>query len=284
VLRLAALAAGYAAGQVSDGLSPAEAQCAVRQAAEMLIEVVLELRELAPPLGPGEWRAAAAAMAGAGIPRREIARRLGITESTARKYLRPRLLTLSAQDADDRGPGDPGELGGAADAHAVSDGGADDGIAPGVGFRPVGQGPFSLLPGLGAVQLRKLCAGLQFQELLCRQLVICHAANDTAPVHRRGSERCRQGHVALVANAATTTLCLRCMRDADNQELAELVHHWGEAYRIGVQGGTWWARRRDGRNGQLTAPDPAALLAAIREDYRRDPVSRDAGPANLLAG
>ena len=89
MLRLAALAAGYAAGQVSDGLGPAEAQCAVRQAAETLAEVVVELRRLAP-LEPGERRAAAAEMAGLGIPRREISSRLGITESTVRKYLRPR--------------------------------------------------------------------------------------------------------------------------------------------------------------------------------------------------
>ena len=89
VLRLAALAAGYAAGQVSDGLSPVEAQCAVRQAAEALAEVVVELRRLAP-LEPGERREAAAEMAGMGIPRREIASRLGLTERTVGKYLRPR--------------------------------------------------------------------------------------------------------------------------------------------------------------------------------------------------
>ena len=59
--------------------------------------------------------------------------------------------------------------------------------------------------------------------------------------------------------------------------LAELEHHWGGAYRVGVQGGTWWARRRDRRNGLLTEPDAEALLAAIREDYQADPVSRDLG-------
>lgn len=89
VLRLAALAAGYAAGQVSDGLGPVEAEVAVRQAAETLIEVVMELRELAP-LEPGEMREAAAEMAGLGIPRREIARRLGLTVGTVGRYLRPR--------------------------------------------------------------------------------------------------------------------------------------------------------------------------------------------------
>ena len=59
------------------------------QAAEVLAEVVLELRRLAP-VEPGERREAAVELAGLGIPRREIARRLGITESTARKFLRSR--------------------------------------------------------------------------------------------------------------------------------------------------------------------------------------------------
>ncbi len=89
MLRLAALAAGYAAGQVSDGLGPVEAQVAVRQAAQTLAEMALELRRLAP-LEPGEVRAAAAEMAGLGIPRREIARRLGLSQQAVREYLRPR--------------------------------------------------------------------------------------------------------------------------------------------------------------------------------------------------
>ena len=90
MLRLAALAAGYAAGQVSGGpLGPGEAECAVWQAADVLAEVVMELRELAR-VEPGERREAAVALARLGLPPREIASRLGITDSTARKYLRPR--------------------------------------------------------------------------------------------------------------------------------------------------------------------------------------------------
>ena len=89
MLRLAALAAGYAAGQVSGGLGPGEAECAVWQAAEVLAEAVVELRELAR-LEPGERREAAAELARLGIPRREIASRLGITDSTARRFLRSR--------------------------------------------------------------------------------------------------------------------------------------------------------------------------------------------------
>jgi DNA-binding NarL/FixJ family response regulator len=79
----------YAAGQVGDGLSPAEARCALVEAAEALAEVALHLRALAGVSGPGR-REAAAEMAGLGIPRREIATRLGLTERTVRDYLRPR--------------------------------------------------------------------------------------------------------------------------------------------------------------------------------------------------
>jgi DNA-binding NarL/FixJ family response regulator len=88
-LRLAAAAAGYAAGQVSDGLSPAEARCALVEAAEALAEVALRLRRLAGVSGPGR-REAAVEMTGLGIPRREIASRLGVSEKAVRDYLRPR--------------------------------------------------------------------------------------------------------------------------------------------------------------------------------------------------
>ena len=65
------------------------------------------------------------------------------------------------------------------------------------------------------------------------------------------------------------------MTAAESWELAELEHHWGDAYRIGVQDGAWWARRRDGRGGLLTAPDAEALLGAVRADYWRERVRRD---------
>ena len=56
--------------------------------------------------------------------------------------------------------------------------------------------------------------------------------------------------------------------------LAELRYHWGEAYEITDRPG-WRARRRDGKGGWLTAPDPEALAVVIRADYQADPVSRD---------
>jgi DNA-binding NarL/FixJ family response regulator len=87
VLRLAAAVAGYAAGQVSDGLSPVEAQCATWQAAEELTAIVVQLRRLGR-VDPAGRRALALELAGAGVPRREIADRLGVTPSTVRGYLR----------------------------------------------------------------------------------------------------------------------------------------------------------------------------------------------------
>lgn len=57
--------------------------------------------------------------------------------------------------------------------------------------------------------------------------------------------------------------------------LAALRWDWGEAYRIGhddVRG--WWARRRDGLGGDITAPGPDELQRALREDYGLKPVPR----------
>ena len=60
------------------------------------------------------------------------------------------------------------------------------------------------------------------------------------------------------------------------EQLAELRHHWGEAYDIFAdRGDRWRARRRDGRGAWLVARDPEQLLALLRADYQRDPVSRD---------
>jgi hypothetical protein len=57
--------------------------------------------------------------------------------------------------------------------------------------------------------------------------------------------------------------------------LAELRHHWGDAYEITGWGRRWRARRRDGKGGRLVADDPQALVELIRADYAVDPVSRD---------
>ena len=88
VLRLAAAVAGYAAGQVADGLSPVEAQCATWQAAEELTEIVVRLRRLGQ-VDPAGRRGLARELAGVGVPLREVADRLGVTPGTVRGYLRP---------------------------------------------------------------------------------------------------------------------------------------------------------------------------------------------------
>ena len=85
MLRLAAAVAGYAAGQVSDGLGPVEAQCATWQAAEELTVIVMRLRRLGQ-VDPAGRRDLARHLAGAGVPRWEIADRLGVTLSTVRGY------------------------------------------------------------------------------------------------------------------------------------------------------------------------------------------------------
>jgi hypothetical protein len=64
---------------------------------------------------------------------------------------------------------------------------------------------------------------------------------------------------------------------ANQQALAALRWGWGEAYRIGW-GATrgWWAARRDGKGGDITASDSDQLWQAIVDDYALLPVPRDA--------
>ncbi|HET6187113.1 MAG TPA: hypothetical protein VFE59_08935 [Trebonia sp.] len=63
---------------------------------------------------------------------------------------------------------------------------------------------------------------------------------------------------------------------ADEIALAELRWGWGEAYRIGwdTRRG-YWANRRDGKGGDLTADNQDVLWAAIFADYTANPVRRD---------
>lgn len=61
----------------------------------------------------------------------------------------------------------------------------------------------------------------------------------------------------------------------DETALARLRYGWGEAYRIGWDATRgWWANRRDGLGGDITAEDPGKLDAAIRADYALRPVPR----------
>jgi hypothetical protein len=69
---------------------------------------------------------------------------------------------------------------------------------------------------------------------------------------------------------------------ADEPALAALRYGWGDAYMIGCDDERgWWARRRDGLGGDITADDPEALWQAILEDYDLKPVPRDLPPEAL---
>ena len=62
---------------------------------------------------------------------------------------------------------------------------------------------------------------------------------------------------------------------ADEQDLAALQWHWGEAYLIGCDDEHgWWASRRDQIGGLITEHGPDELTAAIRADYTFKPVPR----------
>jgi hypothetical protein len=73
-----------------------------------------------------------------------------------------------------------------------------------------------------------------------------------------GTERERRAGVAMTAESA---------------ELAELRHHWADAYRI--EAGPWRAKRRDGRGGWIIRGTVEELWEAIRADYAVRPVRRD---------
>lgn len=62
---------------------------------------------------------------------------------------------------------------------------------------------------------------------------------------------------------------------ARGDELEDLRHHWGEAYRIDYHLGQYRAVRRDDGSA-VRADDAEALLELIREDYATKPVPRDA--------
>lgn len=65
----------------------------------------------------------------------------------------------------------------------------------------------------------------------------------------------------------------------DEIALADLRWGWGDAYRIGWDTGRgWWANRRDGKGGDITAGSHGALWDAIYADYTASPVRRKAAP------
>lgn len=66
---------------------------------------------------------------------------------------------------------------------------------------------------------------------------------------------------------------------ARDQALEALRFHWGDAYEIGEDDENgWWAKRRDGIGGLITAADPDELRRLIYADHDLMPVPRDFGP------
>lgn len=46
---------------------------------------------------------------------------------------------------------------------------------------------------------------------------------------------------------------------------------WDDAYEFGAGQGGYWARRRDGLGGTMTADDPDVLRRPVSEDYAMKP-------------
>jgi hypothetical protein len=67
----------------------------------------------------------------------------------------------------------------------------------------------------------------------------------------------------------------RCRRRID--PLDELIWHWGMAYRIWANDGTWYARRNDHAE-IMQAADPERLSFMIRDDYFGRPGPGAASP------
>ncbi len=66
------------------------------------------------------------------------------------------------------------------------------------------------------------------------------------------------------------------------EALAELVYHWGSAYRFAYNArpgnrNPYEAIRRDGQ-GLIRAADPETLFAAVTQDYQARPVLRSLAP------
>jgi DNA-binding NarL/FixJ family response regulator len=88
MLRIIETTVQYAACQLADGISPAEAVEVARFTAEQLTAMRRSLERLVE-LGPDERRELAGRLAAAGWPRKAIAQRLGVSDKAVRDYLRP---------------------------------------------------------------------------------------------------------------------------------------------------------------------------------------------------
>jgi hypothetical protein len=68
------------------------------------------------------------------------------------------------------------------------------------------------------------------------------------------------------------------MAGEDDPALEALRFDWGEAYVLGSDGDGYWALRRDGLGGKITAGGADELRKAIREDYELKKVPRGLFP------
>jgi DNA-directed RNA polymerase specialized sigma24 family protein len=89
LLRFVQAAAGYAAGQLGNGLGPAQAREAALELAAELELAAVSLRR-AVRLRPAERRALARLLAARGVPTRQIAARVGVSDRSVRSYVRGR--------------------------------------------------------------------------------------------------------------------------------------------------------------------------------------------------
>jgi DNA-directed RNA polymerase specialized sigma24 family protein len=87
LLRLVADLAGYAAGQVGNGLSPADARAAVGEVAGELDAAAARLRRMARP-GPAERRVVVRLLSGQGMSASQVAARVGLSEKSIYRYRR----------------------------------------------------------------------------------------------------------------------------------------------------------------------------------------------------
>lgn len=67
------------------------------------------------------------------------------------------------------------------------------------------------------------------------------------------------------------------MSSYDDDELAQLRHHWGDAYSILHNSDGWQAKRKDRRGDWIIRPTVDELYRAISADYTARPVPRQDG-------
>ena len=89
-LRLGSAVCDYTARQISNGLTPEQAQEAAIEAAAELAGLVLALRRLTALGGPAERRRQARRLHGLGMSGRQIASALGVSERVTYLYLNER--------------------------------------------------------------------------------------------------------------------------------------------------------------------------------------------------